>query len=63
MLFDGVKQTKDGFEIKVQSREKALEQVARHLGMFKDKMEVTGKDGSPLLSGISVSFVKPSDAG
>ena len=48
MLFDGVKQTKDGFEIKVQSREKALEQVARHLGMFKDKVELSGPNGGPM---------------
>ena len=32
-------------------------------GLYVEKTEVTGKDGSPLLSGISVSFVKPSDAG
>ena len=28
-------------------------------GLYVEKTEVTGKDGSPLLSGISVSFVKP----
>ena len=32
-------------------------------GLYVEKTEVTGKDGSPLLSGISVSFVKPGDAG
>ena len=32
-------------------------------GLYVEKTEVTGKDGSPLLSGITVSFVKPSDAG
>lgn len=32
-------------------------------GLYVEKTEVTGKDGSPLLSGLTVSFVKPSDAG
>ncbi|HKY80631.1 MAG TPA: terminase small subunit [Sphingobium sp.] len=41
LLYAGVKLTKDGFEIKMQDQGKALENVARHLGMFKDKVEVT----------------------
>ena len=32
-------------------------------GLYVEKTEVTGKDGSPLLSGLTVSFVKPGDAG
>lgn len=36
MLYAGVKVTKDGFEIKMRDQDKALENVARHLGMFKD---------------------------
>lgn len=34
-LYAGVKKTRDGFEIKMQDQGKALENVARHLGMFK----------------------------
>lgn len=34
-LYAGVKKTRDGFEIKLQDQGKALENVARHLGMFK----------------------------
>ena len=41
LLYAGAKITKDGFEIKMQDQGKALENVARHLGMFKDKVEVT----------------------
>lgn len=48
MLYAGVKVTKDGFEIKMRDQDKALENVARHLGMFKDKVEVSGNDGGPL---------------
>lgn len=35
-LYAGVKQTQAGFEIKMQDQGKALENVARHLGMFKE---------------------------
>ncbi|WP_339119187.1 terminase small subunit [Halomonas sp. BMC6] len=36
LLFAGVKQTKDGLEVKMHDQGKALENVARHLGMFAD---------------------------
>lgn len=48
LLYDGLKQTKDGLEIKVQDRSKALEMVARHLGMFNDKLALTGANGGPV---------------
>lgn len=56
LLYDGVKTTRDGFEIKMQDRSKALEAVAKHLGMFKEKVELTGPNGSPL----QVATVDPS---
>jgi phage terminase small subunit len=43
MLYAGVKQTKDGLEIKMHDQAKALENVARHLGMFQDKLTIEGK--------------------
>ncbi|KQT54647.1 hypothetical protein ASG43_03405 [Aureimonas sp. Leaf454] len=39
LLYAGVKTTKDGLEIKVRDQDKAMENVARHLGMFVDKLE------------------------
>jgi phage terminase small subunit len=47
-LLAGVKFGKDGLEIKMHDKMKALDAVARHLGMNKEKFEVTGKDGQPL---------------
>lgn len=44
-LYAGVKQTKEGIEVKFNSKEKALELIARHLGMLKDKLEVDGNLG------------------
>lgn len=40
VLIAGVKQTNNGIEIKMQDQGKALENVARHLGMFIDRSEV-----------------------
>ncbi|MCE9565832.1 MAG: terminase small subunit [Planctomycetes bacterium] len=48
LLYDGVKISDRGFEIKTQDRAKALDNVARHLGMFVDRAELTGKNGGPI---------------
>lgn len=38
----GIKEGKYGVELKLNDKEKALELLGRHLGMFKDKLEVSG---------------------
>ncbi|WP_372675262.1 terminase small subunit [Aquicoccus sp.] len=43
-LYEGVKQTKDGIEVKIADRAKALEQVARHMSFFKDAMQLSASD-------------------
>lgn len=48
MLFDGVKKTKDGIEIKTKDSLAALKLAGQHLGMFTNKLELTGKDGGPV---------------
>ena len=48
MLFDGVKKTKDGIEIKTKDSLAALKLAGQHLGMFTNKVELTGKDGGPV---------------
>ncbi|MFW5438107.1 terminase small subunit [Paenibacillus apiarius] len=40
LLYAGVKQTQAGIEIKMHDQGKALENVARHLGMFKDESKI-----------------------
>lgn len=37
-------------KLKTNDKLKALDLLAKHLGMFKDKVEVTGKDGGPVES-------------
>jgi phage terminase small subunit len=55
-LFEGVKRTKDGLEIKIRNREKSLDLAAQHLGISRQKVELTGKNGGPLQSVAAVSF-------
>ena len=38
----GIKEGKYGIELKLNDKEKALELLGRHLGMFKDRVEVSG---------------------
>jgi phage terminase small subunit len=48
-----------GFTKKVKLTDKvaAIGLAMRHLGMLKDKTELTGANGAPLLSGLTVEFV------
>jgi phage terminase small subunit len=43
LLYAGVKQTQAGIEVKMRDQDKAMENVARHLGMFKDSLDVNIK--------------------
>jgi phage terminase small subunit len=43
-----VSESKQGLKVKLHDKRAALVDVGRHLGMFKDKVEITGKDGAPL---------------
>lgn len=47
-LYAGVKETKEGLEVKVHSKDRALELLGKHLGLFVEKHEHTGPDGSPI---------------
>lgn len=41
-----IKQTRNGIEVKLNDKVKALELIGRHLGMFTDKVEHSGAIGS-----------------
>lgn len=45
-LFAGIEQTQAGIKIKFRDQDKALENIAKHLGMFVDKVEHSGAIGS-----------------
>lgn len=38
----GIKETQNGLEVKLGSKEKTLELLGRHLGMWNDKLDVSG---------------------
>jgi phage terminase small subunit len=44
-----VRQTKEGIAIKLHDKKGALDSMARYLGMFKDKLEVTGSMRTEIL--------------
>ncbi|MDB5448408.1 MAG: terminase small subunit [Phenylobacterium sp.] len=58
-LYAGVRETREGLEVKMHSKVEALTQVGRHLGMFTDKFEhggsvaVTGGGVSGLLAAVT----------
>lgn len=43
-----VKETKYGIRIHLYDKTKALELIGKHLAMFTEKHEITGKDGEPI---------------
>lgn len=57
--------TKDGGSIRLKTYDKikALELLGKHVGMFTDKMQLTGADGGPLSQHMTVRFVRPGDDG
>ena len=43
-----VAQTRDGIRVKFHDKLSALEKIGKHLGMFTDKLEMSGRDGGPI---------------
>lgn len=52
-----IKQGANGIEVKLHDRLKALELLGRHLGVFKDKVEVSGNINNPY-EGLTVEELK-----
>ena len=59
MLYLGAKETKFGIEIQTADRMKALDNVARHLGMFKDVIDHQSSDGSMSTKPTVIRLVAP----
>jgi phage terminase small subunit len=55
-----VRKTRDGISIKFYDKQAALVNLGRNLGMFKDKVEMTGKDGESL-AGPTVNVYIPAN--
>lgn len=54
MLYAGVKQTQHGLQVMTHDQKGALVDVGKHLGLFREKVELTGKDGKDLAVGVVV---------
>ncbi len=62
-VFAGVKEGKFGVEVITRNQDEALKMVAQHLGMLKNKTELTGTDGGPIKTEIAnLSPQEASDA-
>lgn len=52
-----IKKGRDGFEVKPYDKVRALELLGKHLGMFQDKVEVTGEINNPM-AGLTTEELK-----
>jgi len=51
-----IKQHKDGsISFKLHDKKGALDSIAKHLGMFTERVEHTGKDGGPIQTAVDLS--------
>lgn len=48
LLFAGIEQTQHGLKVRMHSQPEALLNIGKHLGMFANRVEHTGKNGSRL---------------
>lgn len=60
LLYAGAKQTKDGIEIKMHDQMAVGKLIGQHIGMFGDKLEITGANGKDLVPPtFNIIGVKP----
>lgn len=52
-LFAGIKEGKFGTEVITRNQDDALKMVAQHLGMVRNRTELTGKDGEPIKAEVA----------
>lgn len=52
-----IKKGRDGFEVKPYDKVRALELLGKHLGMFQDKVEVSGEINNPM-AGLTTEELK-----
>lgn len=55
ILYAGIRETRHGIEVKMHDQLAALQLLGKHLGLFVDKVEHTGKDGAPIaVAGVAL---------
>ncbi len=58
-LYAGVKQTKDGVEVKIEDRQAALVTMFKHLGLIVERQERTGANGAPMEMRVVHEVIDP----
>jgi phage terminase small subunit len=58
-LYAGVKQTKEGIEVKLHDQLNALVNVGKHLGMFTERVEHAGDPNAPLHVTVTRRVIHP----
>lgn len=59
----GIKEGKNGIEIKLNDKVRALELLGKHLGMFKDQLEIKGTLNNPFEGLTTEELLKIADDG
>jgi hypothetical protein len=57
LLFEGVKETRDGIQFIMASKQAAFDILAKHYGLMTEKVEHTGKDGKPIQHQLTTRIV------
>ena len=60
LLYAGVQKTKDGVKVLMRDQDAALANIARYLGMSKERVELTGANGGPVAT-VGVTAADLSD--
>jgi len=53
-----IRETNQGIAIKLHDKKGSLDSLSRYLGMFSDKMEVSGPNGGPIETKFSIEFIE-----
>lgn len=56
-----IKETQHGLSFKLHDKKGALDSIAKHLGMFVERLEHTGKDGGPIETKTKVNLTSLTD--
>lgn len=57
-MISEVQSTQYGVKIKLHNKSSALEMLGKHLGMFREKVEITGKDGGPIEISMNIEKLR-----
>lgn len=57
LLFEGFKETRDGIQFVMASKQAAFDILAKHYGLMTEKIEHSGKDGKPIQHQVNARVI------